>query len=127
MAFKVIYKITYPNGKIYVGSDLTDTLRYFGSPQSKLLEADFTREDPARLHDPQRRSSWSPRLRRTPKSVSARSSSSESFGRTTPRSDTTDRLSTEAESKRGEPPTKSCSAISAQRPRAKPGPLGLPI
>jgi hypothetical protein len=43
--FKVIYKITWPNGKIYVGSDLTDTIRYFGSPNCKLLEADFpTRE-----------------------------------------------------------------------------------
>ena len=43
--YKVIYKITWPNGKIYVGSDLTDTIRYFGSPNVKLLEADFpTRE-----------------------------------------------------------------------------------
>lgn len=41
---KVIYKITYPNGKIYIGSDLTDTLRYFGSVNNKLLEADFPRE-----------------------------------------------------------------------------------
>jgi hypothetical protein len=42
--FKVIYKITYPNGKIYVGKDLTDTLNYFGSSNSKLIEKDFTRE-----------------------------------------------------------------------------------
>jgi hypothetical protein len=28
---KIIYKITYPNGKIYVGSDLTDSINYFGS------------------------------------------------------------------------------------------------
>ena len=41
---KVIYKITYPNGKIYIGKDLTDTLVYFGSPDSKLIEKDFTRE-----------------------------------------------------------------------------------
>ena len=41
---KVIYKITYPNGKIYVGKDLTDTIDYFGSPDSKLIERDFTRE-----------------------------------------------------------------------------------
>lgn len=27
---KVIYKIIYPNGKIYVGKDLTGTLNYFG-------------------------------------------------------------------------------------------------
>jgi hypothetical protein len=41
---KLIYKITYPNGKIYVGIDLTGTFRYFGSPDSKRLEADFTPE-----------------------------------------------------------------------------------
>ena len=41
---KVIYKITYPNGKIYVGKDLTDTLNYFGRADSKLIEKDFTRE-----------------------------------------------------------------------------------
>lgn len=39
--FKIIYKITWPNGKTYVGSDLTDTIRYFGSPNRKPLEADF--------------------------------------------------------------------------------------
>jgi hypothetical protein len=27
---KVIFKITYPNGKIYVGKDLTDSINYFG-------------------------------------------------------------------------------------------------
>ena len=41
---KVIYKITYPNGKVYVGKDLTDSINYFGSADSKLIEADFTRE-----------------------------------------------------------------------------------
>ncbi|HAU39026.1 MAG TPA: hypothetical protein DCX07_15100 [Phycisphaerales bacterium] len=41
---KVIYKITYPNGKIYVGKDLTGTLTYFGSVNSALVEADFTLE-----------------------------------------------------------------------------------
>jgi len=38
---KWIYKNTYPNGKIYIGKDLTGTFRYFGSPNSKLLEQDF--------------------------------------------------------------------------------------
>lgn len=38
---KVIYKITWPNGKIYVGSDLTDSITYFGSPDKRLIEADF--------------------------------------------------------------------------------------
>ena len=41
---KIIYKITYPNGKIYVGKDLTGTLNYFGSANSKLIEKDFTGE-----------------------------------------------------------------------------------
>ncbi|HYT43087.1 MAG TPA: GIY-YIG nuclease family protein [Methylomirabilota bacterium] len=41
---KVIYKITYPNGKIYIGLDLTDTLNYFGSANSQIIEKDFTRE-----------------------------------------------------------------------------------
>lgn len=41
---KVIYKITYPNGKIYIGQDLTDSINYFGSANSKLIEKDFTRE-----------------------------------------------------------------------------------
>jgi hypothetical protein len=43
--FKVVYKITYPNGKIYVGSDLTDSPNYFGSASSDLIGQDFTRED----------------------------------------------------------------------------------
>ena len=42
---KVIYKIIYPNGKIYIGKDLTGTFRYFGSPNSKLLEKDFTNKE----------------------------------------------------------------------------------
>ncbi|HYG35412.1 MAG TPA: GIY-YIG nuclease family protein [Clostridia bacterium] len=42
---KVIYRITYPNGKIYVGMDLTDTITYFGSPSPDLVAADFTREE----------------------------------------------------------------------------------
>jgi hypothetical protein len=41
---KVIYKITYPNGKIYVGKDLTDSVNYFGSANGSLIAEDFTRE-----------------------------------------------------------------------------------
>ena len=41
---KVIYKTTYPNGKIYVGKDLTDSINYFGSACSALIAADFPRE-----------------------------------------------------------------------------------
>jgi len=32
---KQIYKMTYPNGKIYVGMDLTGTLLYVGSPSAR--------------------------------------------------------------------------------------------
>lgn len=42
---KIIYKITYPNGKIYVGMDLTDSANYFGSAEHSLVAADFTREE----------------------------------------------------------------------------------
>ena len=41
---KVIYKITYPNDKIYIGQDVTDSITYFGSVEKKLVEKDFTRE-----------------------------------------------------------------------------------
>ena len=41
---KVIYKITYPNNKIYVGKDLTDSINYFGSASDTLIAQDFTRE-----------------------------------------------------------------------------------
>lgn len=41
---KVIYKITYPNGKIYIGKDLTDSINYFGSASDSLIEKDFSRE-----------------------------------------------------------------------------------
>ena len=32
---KQVYKITYPNGQIYIGSDLTGSVTYFGSPSAK--------------------------------------------------------------------------------------------
>jgi hypothetical protein len=41
---KVIYKITYPNGKIYIGQDVTNSINYFGSADSRLIEQDFTPE-----------------------------------------------------------------------------------
>ena len=40
----IIYKIIYPNGKIYVGQDRTDSINYFGSVNSNLIAKDFTRE-----------------------------------------------------------------------------------
>jgi hypothetical protein len=36
-----IYRNTYRNGKIYVGKDLTDTVVYFGSVDSDLIQTDF--------------------------------------------------------------------------------------
>lgn len=39
-----IYKITYPNGKIYVGQDRTNSINYFGSASSELIAQDFTPE-----------------------------------------------------------------------------------
>ena len=41
---KVIYRITYPNGKIYIGKDLTNTITYFGSAHSPSVVRDFTWE-----------------------------------------------------------------------------------
>jgi len=42
---KIIYKIIWANGKIYVVSDLTNSITYFGSPDKRRLEIDFpTRE-----------------------------------------------------------------------------------
>ena len=42
---KIIYKITYPNGKIYIGKDVTDSINYFGSASDELIAKDFTREE----------------------------------------------------------------------------------
>lgn len=41
---KIIYKITYPNGKIYIGMDLTDSINYFGSADGRLIQRDFSRD-----------------------------------------------------------------------------------
>ena len=41
----VVYKITFPNGKIYVGMDVGGgghSIRYFGSWNTEQVEADFT-------------------------------------------------------------------------------------
>ena len=44
MPLKIIYKITYPNGKIYIGMDLTNGINYFGSASHDLIAKDFTPE-----------------------------------------------------------------------------------
>jgi len=44
----VIYKITFPNGKIYIGKDeggQGHSLRYFGSWSDTLIEQDFTKTE----------------------------------------------------------------------------------
>ena len=45
MSKKVVYKITYPNGKIYVGKDLTNSINYWGSANSAVIEKDFSEEE----------------------------------------------------------------------------------
>jgi len=42
---KIIYRITYPNGKIYIGKDLTDSINYWGSANSDLIACDFSFEE----------------------------------------------------------------------------------
>lgn len=41
---QVAYRITYPNGKIYVGQDRTNSINYFGSASDELIARDFTWE-----------------------------------------------------------------------------------
>jgi DNA modification methylase len=40
----IIYRITYPNGKIYIGQDRTNSINYFGSASSERIANDFTNE-----------------------------------------------------------------------------------
>ena len=44
----VVYKITFPNGKIYIGKDIGrngHTIRYFGSWDFRRVELDFSKEE----------------------------------------------------------------------------------
>jgi hypothetical protein len=44
----VVYKLTFPNGKIYVGKDIGGaghSIRYFGSWANHLVESDFSKEE----------------------------------------------------------------------------------
>ncbi len=41
----VIYKITYPNGKIYIGKDLTNSINYWGSANDEYIAKDFSDEE----------------------------------------------------------------------------------
>ena len=38
---KQVYKITYPTGKIYIGKQSYVSVRYMGSPDKDVLNADF--------------------------------------------------------------------------------------
>jgi hypothetical protein len=43
----IVYKLTFPNGKIYIGKDIGGTghsLRYFGSWDNVIVESDFTKQ-----------------------------------------------------------------------------------
>jgi hypothetical protein len=43
----VVYKLTFPNGKIYIGKDVGGqghSLSYFGSWNADLVERDFTKD-----------------------------------------------------------------------------------
>ena len=46
----VVYKITYPNGKVYIGQDRTDSINYFGSASSALIAEDFSAARGRDLH-----------------------------------------------------------------------------
>ena len=44
----VVYKLTFPNGKIYIGKDVGlhgHSIRYFGSWNNALVENDFTKDE----------------------------------------------------------------------------------
>jgi hypothetical protein len=70
---KVIYRVTYPNGKIYVGKDLTDTINYFGSSLGALIASRANSGATSRFAA---RYSGSQSRRQTSRSAPRRSSSS---------------------------------------------------
>ena len=44
----VVYKLTFPNGKIYIGKDIGGSghsMRYFGSWDNATVQNDFTKEE----------------------------------------------------------------------------------
>lgn len=41
----VIYKITYPNGKIYIGKDHTYSINYWGSANDEYIAEDFSEQE----------------------------------------------------------------------------------
>ena len=68
---RVVYKITYPNGRIYFGHERTDSIDYLGSASSALIAADFPHPQ-RRVFTITREILWEstrPRRRRTPRSI----------------------------------------------------------
>ena len=57
-AMMVVYKINYPNGKIYIGQDRTDSINYFGSADSRLIAADFPSREQRRVFTITREILW---------------------------------------------------------------------
>jgi hypothetical protein len=41
---KLVFKVTFPNGKIFVAQDLTDTISFFGHIDPELIAKDLSRE-----------------------------------------------------------------------------------
>jgi hypothetical protein len=41
---KVVFKVTFPNGKIFVGQDSSDTIVFFGHVDAELVARDLSRE-----------------------------------------------------------------------------------
>lgn len=65
---KQVYKITYPNGKIYVGMDLTGSLLYLGSPSAhEQIAADLELEPHRFDLTLRKKSSGNPRRPPTPR------------------------------------------------------------
>ncbi|HEY7812744.1 MAG TPA: hypothetical protein VIC62_05865 [Nakamurella sp.] len=54
----VVYKITYPNGKTYIGQDRTDSINYVGSADSRLIAADFPSPEQRRVFTVTREILW---------------------------------------------------------------------
>ena len=85
-----VYKITYPNGKIYVGSDVTGTLTYFGSP-SAAAKMHIARDHENQRHDfsVRKQICGSPKMPPRRRFVRSRSKRSANSARTTERLVTT--------------------------------------
>jgi hypothetical protein len=44
-SIRTVYKVTFPNSKIYIGSTINNRICYFGNAACHLLERDFTPEE----------------------------------------------------------------------------------